>query len=97
MRERFADTQLRIVAVNLDQSAATMQAFLDQHEVDFSIVTDPSYSLFRQYEVLGVPTSILLNEHGEEVWRHSSFQKKDISSYQQAIEQSLGLSNKEQS
>ena len=93
MRERFADTKLRIVAVNLDQTTESMQEFLNEHQTDFSIVTDSSYSLFRQYGIQGVPTSLLFNEQGEEIWRHSGFQQKHIGDYQQAIEQSLGLLN----
>ena len=91
MRERFADTKLRIVAINLDQTTEAMQAFLDEHRVNFSIVTDPSYSLFRKHQIQGVPTALLFNEQGEEIWRHPGFQKHNAEQYQQAIEKSLGL------
>ena len=89
MREKYADSALRIVAVNLDQKAEDMQAFLDQHPVDFTIVTDASYTLFRQFDIKGVPTSIVIDRDGIEISRHAGFHIRDQDTYEQQIRQAL--------
>ena len=89
MREKYADSALRIVAINLDQKVEDMQAFLDQHPVDFPIVTDASYNLFRQFNIKGVPTSILIDQDGTEISRHEGFQVSEQDAYEQQIRQAL--------
>ena len=64
MVERYHSRGLRVVAVNLDQERDRMQAFVDEYGANFPIVLNPSFSLFRRHQLVGLPSAIIFDLGG---------------------------------
>lgn len=76
---------LVVVAVGLDRDKTLAEKFLDEFEVDFEIVYDPTGAISEKYAVKGLPTSFLIDRDGEPVATHVGFNTKDAASIRSAI------------
>ena len=85
LRNRYSEKQLVIVAVNLDKEAALAADFLKQYPANFDIFYDPEGVLAKQYQIPGMPTSIVFSAQGKVIAAHSGFFKKKISEYESVI------------
>lgn len=53
-----------VLAVNSQESDATVAAFLDEHDFTFPVLLDPAGTVMRQYGVRGLPTSFFIDRDG---------------------------------
>ncbi|HEX2677890.1 MAG TPA: TlpA disulfide reductase family protein [Polyangiales bacterium] len=71
---------LRVIGVNIDKTADTMQTFLKAHPVSFTIVHDPDKVVVARFEPGTMPSSYLIDSHGlvKQVYRgyHAGDDKK---------------------
>jgi thiol-disulfide isomerase/thioredoxin/Cu/Ag efflux protein CusF len=68
--QRYKNRGLEVVAVNMDKlSTAGVEAFGKEVAVTFRIVLDPSWATARDYRVLGLPTTYLIDRAGNVVVR----------------------------
>lgn len=68
--QRYQDRGLEVLAVNLDMlSTAGVEAFVQEGGVTFRIALDPSWSTARNYRVVGLPTTYLIDRGGNLVVR----------------------------
>jgi len=77
MHAKFAQSGLRIVAVNLDTNAADARRFLAQLPASFTVAFDPSAELARRMGVKTMPSSVLADAHGRIVGTHAGFVSED--------------------
>ena len=66
--EQSQSDDVRLVTVNLmnaERNKDTVQNFVNQHHLTFPIVLDSKGELMKEYNVMTIPTSFLLNEKGE--------------------------------
>lgn len=91
MQRRYRDDGLVVIAVNLDNDEAEAAAFLDRYPVDFRILFDRERRLARQYEITGMPTSLLIGRDGKVVRRQSGFKVKLQDRYEHELVAALGL------
>ncbi len=62
--KEFKEKGVHILAVNIKQSNYTVETFRDQYGLTFPIVIDKNESVRRAYDVLPLPTTVLINEDG---------------------------------
>jgi thiol-disulfide isomerase/thioredoxin len=66
----YKDRGLDVVGVNLDKlSTRSVEDFLKEVKVTFRVVLDPSWSTAREYKVVGLPTTYLIDRAGNVVVR----------------------------
>lgn len=92
VQKRYAARGLRVVGIGLDEKTVNGDRFLGAHPADFSIVRDPAGALAEFYGVEGMPYSLLLDEQGRVIHRHTGFREGEIADYEKAIDQALGAS-----
>ena len=90
MQKKYAHDGLVIVAVNVDNDRAAARRFLDENPTELEIRYDDDRSLARRFEVVAMPSSFLLDEHGEVVERHLGFKVLKQDEYEAAIKAALG-------
>ena len=56
--------ELEILAVNFAESSATVQTFVDKHDLSFEILLDPRALVQNLYRVRGYPTTYFVDEDG---------------------------------
>jgi len=89
MQSKYADQGLVVVGVNMDAEAGEADAFLKEFPADFRIVTDPGGTLAKQFDVIAMPSSYVLNGDGDIVARHLGFKVKKQDEYEAAIRNAL--------
>lgn len=83
------DQGLHVVGINLDENVADAEAFLDRFPVDFSIVTDPSKQCAKDFEVVAMPSSYLIDRKGVIRHVHYGFRSGEVPALRSKIEQLL--------
>ncbi len=90
MQKRYADKGLTIVAVNLDNEKDKAREFISATHPNFTIAFDPDGKVAEQYEVMGMPSSYLIDRHGKLHSSHIGFRAKDRTELEKSIVEILG-------
>ncbi len=76
-QKEFSPKGLTILGVNVDESAAEMQAFLNKLPVGFPVVRDAAHKLVAAADVSTMPTAFLVSRKGLIKHVHNGFRLKD--------------------
>lgn len=87
MQTRYGDQGLVIVAVNVDKDKAPANEFLAQLPAKFTIAYDPQGSVAGLYQIIGMPSSFLIDRDGKIQHSHSGFREKDKAGLESQIRQ----------
>lgn len=90
MQQKYAADGLVIVAVNLDEQHADAEKFLKQIPVAFTVVYDPEGKLAAQYQLIGMPSSFLIDRDGQVLVKHAGFYDDSPARYEAEIRAALG-------
>ncbi|MFZ6774727.1 TlpA family protein disulfide reductase [Undibacterium sp. SXout7W] len=91
MQTKFQAQGVKIIAVNLDTNKEDAKRFLDSVPGNFDIAYDPKGTLPRQYEVKGMPTSVLIDRDGKVVAQHIGFNDAARGKIEQMIQTLAGV------
>lgn len=92
MMDKYQDSGLVIIGVNMDADSAEADAFLREYPANFHIVSDPNGDLARQYDVIAMPSSYIFDRNGALVTRHLGFKVKRQDEYEALLVKSLSTS-----
>ena len=87
---KYKDQGLEIVAINVDNPIEDGLDFLLDTPLDFLIPADPDGEAAELFEVIGMPTSYLIEPDGTVTLVHMGFRSGDIEMIEEAIQDSLG-------
>jgi len=90
MYHKYKDQGLEIVAINVDNPIEDGLDFLLDTPLDFLIPSDPDGEAAELFEVIGMPTSYLIEPDGTVKLVHVGFRSGDIEIIEEAIQESLG-------
>jgi len=85
IQQRYKNQGLVIIAVNMDQEKEDAEKFLARFPADFIIAYDPNGDVATRYNVVGMPSSYLIDRKGELSLTHLGFREKDKDTLQSAI------------
>jgi len=85
MHAKYSSQGLVIVGVNLDNDPAAAAAFLKEYPADFQIHYDTDATLARQYNIQGMPSSVVIGRDGEIDETHIGFKVKRQNEYEAAL------------
>jgi thiol-disulfide isomerase/thioredoxin len=88
----YSTDQFVIIAVNLDKKRSLADDFLKQYPANFKVVFDPKGKLAKQYQIKGMPSSVIFDRSGKPVSAHTGFFVKKIEEYQQELKQRINQS-----
>ena len=89
LQKRYQAKGLSIVAVNVDAEPEDALNFLKDYDLNFDVVLDSNGSLAADYEIIGMPSSFILNSNGDIIASHAGFQDKDKAAIEQQIVRAL--------
>lgn len=87
MYRRHKDRGFEIIGINATDDAQTMNAFIKENDLTFRFVRDEGGQVSAQYKVEATPTSILIDENGQMIWRSVGL---DEAGLRDAINEHLG-------
>jgi cytochrome c biogenesis protein CcmG, thiol:disulfide interchange protein DsbE len=73
MHKTLGSKGLKVISVNLDKEKAMAQTFLKKTPAQFDVIYDPEGALAEQYQVKGMPTSVIFDRSGKQVAQHIGF------------------------
>ncbi|PXX44927.1 TlpA family protein disulfide reductase [Undibacterium pigrum] len=90
MQSKYGAQGFQVVAINLDSKPEEAQEFLKSTPGNFHIAYDPKGVMPRQYEIKGMPSSILIDRDGKVLYQHAGFTEASKTKIEQAIQAGLG-------
>lgn len=86
--DRYADKGFRIIAINLDKQRKTADTFIQSFApIHFVIAYDPSGKTADAFNLIGMPSSYLINRTGAVVYSHTGFDPKKTETVEKLIEE----------
>ena len=73
LHQRYGKDGLVIIAVNVDEKRADMEAFLKKNAVSFAVLGDGNQKLVERAGVAAMPTSFLIDKDGKVRFLHNGF------------------------
>jgi thiol-disulfide isomerase/thioredoxin len=95
MQSKYEAQGLQVVSINLDKDKSSIATFLKSYPSNFKILLDPEGNVASAYDLLGMPTSYLIDKSGVLRKTHTGFFIKHTPQYEKEI--IALLSEKEQS
>jgi thiol-disulfide isomerase/thioredoxin len=89
MEHEFKAQGLHVIGVNLDEKKADAQAFLDKNPVDFEIVADQTKQCAKDFGVIAMPSSFLIDRKGNVRYVHQGFRAGESDQLRMMVEQVL--------
>jgi thiol-disulfide isomerase/thioredoxin len=74
-----------LVAVAIDEDAIPVERFQENYALSFPILLDPSQEIYRDYQTMGVPESLLIDASGRVVERYVGPRAWDAPEYVERI------------
>jgi thiol-disulfide isomerase/thioredoxin len=85
MQQKYAQQGLQIITINLDTDAELAKEFLAMVEVQLPIIYDPKGEIATRYQLLGMPSSYLLDSQGNIRASHKGFFTDKQALYEQQV------------
>jgi peroxiredoxin len=85
--KRYSADDFVVISVNLDSEVKAARKFLGKYPAEFSVTYNPEGNIAEQYQVMGMPSSYLIDRNGNIAATHIGFFNKKIAKYEQQIEQ----------
>ena len=89
IQAKYKAQGFKVIAINLDQEKDQALDFLSEFKPGFTVLFDTEAQLPEDFEVIGMPTSFLIDRQGKIRATHVGFHQKDISKYESAIAELL--------
>jgi len=90
MQGKYGAQGLVIIAVNVDEQHKDATQFLKTIPAHFKIVFDPKGKLAEQYNLMGMPSSFLIDRNGRIYRRHMGFRDSSRDEFEHEIRTLLG-------
>jgi thiol-disulfide isomerase/thioredoxin len=82
MHAKYSSQGLVIIGVNVDNDPAAAATFLEEFPAEFQIYYDTDAVLARQYDIQGMPSSVVIGRDGEIADTHIGFKVKRQNEYE---------------
>ncbi|SER70843.1 Peroxiredoxin [Nitrosomonas sp. Nm51] len=89
LHREFGEQGLRIIGVNLDEKTADANAFLNKHDAQFAIAADPTKQCAKDFDVIAMPSSYLIDREGVVRYIHRGFRPGETDKLRMVVEQLL--------
>jgi thiol-disulfide isomerase/thioredoxin len=90
LRAELPARDFTLLAINLDEMADGPAAFLAEHPVRYTSLADPAGEIARQFGLIGMPSSFVIDREGVVRSRHTGFKPQDIDSLRKEIIELIG-------
>jgi len=81
----FHDEGLEVLAVNLDERARDVEAFLHEHPYTMTVLLDPKGTTPQAFSVKGMPSSFLIDRAGRIRFTHMGYSNNVAEQYRREI------------
>jgi peroxiredoxin len=83
--QRYSSLGFTLLGVNVDKDAGDAQEFLDETSVSFPILFDPESAVSELYDVIAMPSTVLVDREGNMRFIHHGYKPGYENDYQAQI------------
>ncbi|MDH4200739.1 MAG: TlpA family protein disulfide reductase [Spirochaetia bacterium] len=87
--QRLKDRGIFVVGVSISPSKDDIENFLEKHKIDFPILIDEQERFANQFKVSILPTTILMDNEHNILYKYQGFSKKELMKMESFIENYL--------
>jgi peroxiredoxin len=93
--KNYREKGFEILAVDVDgpRSVSKVRSMVKGLKWDFPVLWDKSKDIYRKYQVLGIPHTVLIDKSGDIVYTHTTYRPGDEEVIKKKIEQLLEKQN----
>jgi len=77
MQSLYGEEGFKVIAINLDESRQKADKFLQQIPANFDVAFDPRGNTAESYQVKAMPSSYIIDKHGNVIHANLGFRSKD--------------------
>lgn len=85
MHAKYREQGLKVIAINLDETKSNADLFLERLPAEFTVVFDPTGTIALQYELVGMPSSYIIDKRGVLRASHQGFFVAKQNAYEDEI------------
>jgi thiol-disulfide isomerase/thioredoxin len=85
MQQKYAAQGLQIIAINLDAEEGLAKTFLEKVPAQIPIIYDPEGKIASDYQLVGMPSSYLIDKEGKIRFSHKGFFSHSKDLYEQEL------------
>jgi len=85
IHERYESLGFTLLGINVEQNSATAEAWLRERPVSFPILYDPENGVSKLYDVVAMPSTVLVDRQGNVRYLHHGYQPGYENEYQDQI------------
>jgi cytochrome c biogenesis protein CcmG/thiol:disulfide interchange protein DsbE len=90
MQAKYGSKGFQVIAVNLDKKRDDADRFLAEVPAQFSVALDPQGASAKQFQIKGMPSSVLIGADGRVIATHSGFRDDERAELEARISAALG-------
>lgn len=85
LQQEYSPGEFVVLAINLDERSEDALAFLEQYPVSYTVLTEKTGKTQRAYELVGLPSSVLIDQKGEIIGMFQGFHPDHIRRIKKAL------------
>ncbi|MEM7083304.1 MAG: TlpA disulfide reductase family protein [Pseudomonadota bacterium] len=86
---QYAPMGFTMLGVNVEEDSSAAKAMLDELGVSFPILFDNENSVSESYDVIAMPTTVVVDRDGKVQYVHHGYKPGDEGKYQDAIRRAI--------
>ena len=92
MQMRHQSEGFVVISINVDSETEAAVQFLDETPANFDVIYDPNGELATRFELMGMPSSFIVDRQGQFSKMHVGFNRSKQIDYENEIRTKLGAS-----
>ena len=85
IHNKYEPLGFTILGVNVEEQSDAAKNFIAQRPVDFPILLDSSNEVSKMYDVVAMPTTVLIDRDGNMRFLHQGYQSGDEAEYRKMV------------
>jgi thiol-disulfide isomerase/thioredoxin len=85
LHKKYQALGFTVLGVNVEEDTNKARAFLKDFPVDFPILLDTTNQVSKQYEVLAMPTTVVVDRDGNMRYLHKGYKPGDEEKYSKMV------------
>lgn len=73
LQEKYKDRGFTVLGVDVGESQRKVSRFVEEAGINYPVLLDDEMNVARDYGIVGIPTSLLMNPQGEILGKYNSF------------------------
>jgi len=87
----YSDQNVQVIGISIDDSRTVgrVKTMVKSQKVDYTILLDTDQKLYKNFNTIAMPFSILVNPEGNIIWEHTGYVPGDESKMESEIKRAL--------